>query len=184
MSIFVSAVNLPFEIVLLVWTRVWTWTYPLATPAVDELRSGVRTDHKNWATFIEFISLFFHLPFMARSQHYAERSGATGSAIETGEDPVSESYASYLTRWRAETLWHTRLRELIVWSTLASWLISYGAIGASVVFTGDFLFETHETPEAAGYVSNYFKVAALSFVAPFAWILAGLGTLRASRHRI
>ncbi len=183
MRLFIALVNLPRTLVLGPWAWLWTWTYPLSRPAIDEVRANARPDGLSASSIIETASLFIHMPFMARSQHYAERSNETESAISASDGVESNAYAGYLRRWRVESLWRTRLRELLVWSTFASWFVGWGSIEASFIFTGNFLFETHETPEAAGYVSNYFKVAALLFIAPFAWIMVGLATLRVTGRK-
>jgi hypothetical protein len=70
----------------------------------------------------------------------------------------------------------------MVWSTMASVLIAWGSVVASVIFTGNFLFESHATPDAPGYVSPYFQVAALALSIQFTVIGAGLAVLGLTRR--
>ncbi len=145
---------------------------------------------------LETLRFAFELPLMARSQHYAERSSSTrtGRTGQTGHfgqldssTPVTFRANLHLNsqnRWVSEPGWRTGLRESVVWSTLASWLVTWGSIGASVIFTGDFLFESHATPDAPGYVTPYFKVAAAALVLPIGWIAGGLATLGVTRRTV
>lgn len=175
-------------ICLATWTRLWTWTYPLAMPSVSEVRTAQKSEKATLASIVESVRFAFVLPFMARSQHSAERSVRTSTEIPASFDAKSDSAAwihfVYLAHWRSEPLWRMKLREALVWSTFASWAITWGSIGASFIFTGNFLFEVHETPEAAGYVSNYFKVSALAFALPFVWVTVGIAVLGLSRRRV
>lgn len=174
-------IALPVHIFLAIWTWLWSWTYPLARPSIAEARLASAANGWSIAGLIESVRFTLHLPLMARAQHYAERSALTGSTTPETAGALAWKHASHMRLWRSEKLWRMRLREAMVWSTLASWLVTWASIGASVIFTGNFLFEVHETPDAAGYVSNYFKVAALTFVLSFALVTTGLTALGVTR---
>ena len=58
----------------------------------------------------------------------------------------------------------------------------YQGPGASFIFTGNFLFESHAAPDEPGYVTTYFKVAALALVLPFAWVTTGTAVLGVTRR--
>lgn len=176
--------SLPLNISIAIWTWLWAWTYPLSLPSITEARTGSRADTSFRASLIESIQFALHLPIMARSQHYAERSAKTSTADPATPSVAIWNHISHMQRWRSEQAWRMRLREVIVWSTTASWLVTWGSIGASFIFTGDFLFEVHESPDAPGYVTNYFKVAALTFVLPFAVATVGLAVLGSTRRKI
>lgn len=176
--------SLPVEIFLATWTWLWAWTYPLAKPSITEARANSRVEKLSGLSLLESFRFALHLPVMARSQHYAERSATTSTATPDTSGATSWKHVSHMRRWRSEQLWRTRLRESIVWASFASWLVTWGSIGASTIFTGDFLFEVHESAGAPGYVSNYFKVAALTFILPFALAMVGLVTLGTTRRSL
>ncbi len=118
---------------------------------------------------------------MARSQDCAERSAETLTIVD-GLNASPVAHLAHMDRWRSEPAWRSRFREVLVWATLTSWLISLGSIETSFIFTGNFLFETHATANASGYVTNYFKVAALAFLLPLAWSTVGMAVLGITRR--
>lgn len=169
------------SIPLHMWAWLWSWTYPLAKPAITETRESVARV-KSVSGLLDIARFAIALPLMARSQHLAERTRRTSTALDVDAHAEAAEYVAYMSRWRNEASWRSILRESIVWSTLALWLTTWASIGASFILTGNFLFETHATPEAPGYVSNYFKVAALTFALPFAVVSAGLTALGITRR--
>ena len=174
-------ITAPFNIPLRIWIWLWSWTYPLAKPAIAEAKASV-LQPGSVARLFDLVRFAVTLPFVARSQHMAERIERTSTAFDANSHVEAVDHVAHMSRWRSEPGWRSSLRESLVWATFALWLTTWASIGASVVFTGDFLFETHATPDAPGYVSNYFKVAALTFLAPFAAVPLGLMTLRLT-HR-
>lgn len=182
MNYLTRALSLPMDISLATWAWLWAWTYPLAKPSIAELRTGSRLENRSGIGLFESLRFALHLPVMARSQHYAERSAMTSTATPHTSGATSWEHVSYMRRWRSEQLWRTRFRESIIWASFASWLVTWASISASVIFTGDFLFEVHESSGAPGYVSNYFKVAAVTFLLPFALTTLGLVTLGTTRR--
>lgn len=178
-----NLIILPFEIALRLWVALWNWTYPLARPAITEALFAAG-EGRSLSTLFEMTKLALYLPIMARSQHIAERSAATSSTVGEQAHVQAVDHQSHMDRWRVEARWRSALREAVVWSTFASWTATCLAIGASFLFTGNFLFETHATAEAPGYVSNYFKVAALTFLLPFAVVPSGFALLRITRRSV
>ncbi len=170
-----------FSIPILTWSWLWAWTYPLARPAIIEAKASV-SEAGSVSGLLDMVRFAVTLPLMARSQHMAERTEHTSTALEAGTNAEAVEHIAHVSRWRSEPRWRSSLRESIIWSTLVLWVATWGAIGASVTFTGDFLFETHATPDSPGYVSNYFKVAALTFALPFAAVPIGLSVLGLTRR--
>lgn len=172
---------LPFRPGLALWAWLWGWTYPLARPAIAEVCAASGTNRLEFGNIVSTLRFMLELPLMARAQHYAERSASTRTMYDEASTNNSMRPLS-AQRWLAEPAWRTTLREAIVWSTAASWLITWGSIGASFIFTGNFLFETHATSDDVGYVTPYFKVTALALVLPMGWMAAGIAVLGVTRR--
>ena len=182
MNMFRVFLWLPVRVGLALWAWLWGWTYPLARPSISEVGAASGTNRFEFGNVVSTLRFMLELPLMARAQDHAERSAATRT---TYEEPVVDERASRplsVQRWLTEPAWRSTLREAIIWSTAASWLVTWGSIGPSFIFTGDFLFESHATPDAVGYVTPYFKVAALALVLPASWLSTGIGLLGLTRH--
>lgn len=174
---------LPMRPGLGLWSWLWGWTYPLARPSIAEVRAASGTDRFEFGNVVSTLRFMLELPLMARAQHYAERSTETRTVYDEPAVGVRASRPLSVHRWLTEPAWRSTLREAVIWSTAASWLVTWGSIGASFIFTGDFLFESHATPDAVGNVTPYFKVAALALVLPASWISTGIGLLGLTRHK-
>lgn len=179
MNMFSAILWLPMRITLLIWAWLWGWTYPLARPSIAEVRASAESNRFTVKNLVDSVRFALELPLMARAQQYAEHSTPTRTSTPEKQDKAGSVHSD---RWLSEPAWRGRLRETLVWSTMASGLITWGSITVSIIFTGNFLFESHATPESPGYVSPYFQVAALVLSIQMTWIGAGLAVLGKTRR--
>ncbi len=166
----ISVVNNAMWAATIMWALVWTWVYPLARLALHETLIAEERATTSVAHLFQLLMLCVRLPSLARSQDAAERHPATRTR---GGDA-----------WLVEARWRGRLRESIVWLTVAGWTTASGAVVTSLIATGEFLFESHASPEAPGMVSNYFRVAAVSGLLPVAAGVSALVLLRMTRRTV
>ncbi len=166
----ISVVNNAMWAATVMWALVWTWVYPLARLTLHETLVAEQRATSPLARSLQLLMLCVRLPGLARSQDTEERHHATRTR---GGDA-----------WPVEPRWRGRLRESIVWLTVAGWTTASGAVVTSVIATGNFLFESHASPEAPGIVSNYFRVAAVSGMLPVAIGISALLLLKMTRRAV
>lgn len=134
------------------WVLVWSWAHPSAGPALAE---ALDTEARN-ATLarlpLRIAGLAITLPAFARRQAAAERRSTTrteGAAL-------------------APRLGASRLREALVWLTVAGWIAAFALAVHSDVTTGTFAPDYASSPGEPEVISVQFHLAALA---------AGLPTL-------
>ncbi len=96
---------LPVRFGLAVWSWLWGWTYPLAQPAISEVRATSVTSDFKFRAVIDTLRFAFELPLMARAQHYAERSASTRTLIHQASEDDPAMQPPHAQRWLSEPAW-------------------------------------------------------------------------------
>jgi hypothetical protein len=168
MKLLTFTLRFTFGVLALLWVHLWKWCYPQASNVIDEL---VRNDTDlpgNGTSSRRWITLALNLPSIARAQHSAETSPSTKT---TGTDSSSI----------VESRWKGSLRESIIWTVAAGWLLIGVTITMSFAQTGDFLFEYGPHSGREEVVTPYFKLVAISMSIQLTTIGTGLLALRIPR---
>ena len=135
------------------WVLLWAWAHPAAGPALLEALDAEASAAQGWRLPWRLAVFALTAPLFARRQAAAERRAST----RTGDgDGVASPRGS------------GRLRETLLWVTLAGYALAFALYLHSDITTGKFAPDYAPAPGAPEVISLQFHLAALA---------AGLPTL-------
>ncbi|MDA1278630.1 MAG: hypothetical protein O3B95_01100 [Chloroflexi bacterium] len=154
----------------LLWIHLWKWSYPRSSPVINELAARELDLLGKISSLSKLARICIDLPGIARSQQLAESSPSTRTSghVEGELPPV-------------EPEWKGRLREWLIWTVLASWLVMATSIVTSFVQMGNFLLDYSPNAGEPEIISPYSRVVAIALLVQIVSVSTGLTALRIRR---